>query len=126
MEIKEIINRLEAWHQPFSRPHTNDVIKCGDAARQCTGIAVTCCATAEVIQKAYDFGCNLLITHESMFYGDEFDPAGFVNNDVLEQKKHLLEKTGMVVYRDHDHMHGQGPGRPMSLGPIVTGSITAS
>lgn len=110
MKISEVLERLETWHQPFTRPDTRDVVKCGDPGQECMGIAVTCCPTAEVIQKAADAGCNLLIAHESMLYGDEFDPAGFIDNAVLEEKQSLLKATGMVVYRDHDHMHGTGGG----------------
>lgn len=110
MQIQEILSRLEQWHQPFVREKTRDTVKCGDPGQECTGIAVSVYGSAEVIQKAARQGCNLLISHESIFFGDEFDPKGFLNNKALEQKQALLKQTGMVVYRDHDRIHGMGGG----------------
>ncbi|NCB32573.1 MAG: hypothetical protein EOM64_01605 [Erysipelotrichia bacterium] len=110
MRISEVIKKLEEWHQPFEREHTRDAVKCGDPDQECTGIAVTCYGSAEVIQKAAEKGCNLLISHESIFFGDEFDVNGFIDNETLKKKQKLIRNTGMVVYRDHDHMHGMGGG----------------
>ena len=110
MKISEVIHNLEAWHQPFEREHTRDVVKCGDPEQECTGIAVSCYGSAEVIKKAAAEKCNLLISHESIFFGDEFDVNGFIDNEALKKKQQLLKDTGIVVYRDHDHMHGMGGG----------------
>ncbi len=109
MKIAEIIERIEKWHAPLEHPdHTLDSVKTGDAAQECTGIAVTVCVTVEVIQKAAEEGCNLIIGHEPVFYGDSEYAPSLEDDPVYLKKKELLEACHMVVYRDHDHMHGPG------------------
>jgi putative NIF3 family GTP cyclohydrolase 1 type 2 len=116
MKISEILKNLVQWHQPYENPKTRDTVKCGNPDTECTGIAVSCCATPEVIRRAADLGCNLLIAHESLYYGDEFSPEAFAGLDAFEAKQKLLDETGIVVFRDHDHMHGKGkPWVPVRL-----------
>lgn len=110
MKISEIIDRLEKWHAPLEqtgRP-TADTVKIGDTGQECTGIATTCFVTVEVVRQAIAKGCNLIICHEPLFYGDaEYSP--FLEKDpVYQEKKKLLADNGIVVYRDHDHIHGPG------------------
>lgn len=113
MRIAEIIERIERWHAPLDHPeHTADSIKIGDANQECTGIAVTVCVTVDVIRKAAENGCNLLIGHEPLFYGDPEYAPSLEADPVYQGKKRLLEDYHMVVYRNHDHMHG--PGGPMA------------
>ena len=109
MKIIEVIDKIRDFHgkQEHSR---FDRILYGDAERECTGIAVTCCGTVEVIQKAFEAGANLLIVHENIFYTSTDDDSFVQNVALVEEKKKLLEKTGIVIWRDHDHMHGGGPG----------------
>lgn len=113
MKIFEIIEKLENWHAPLDHPdHTADSVKCGDGSLDCTGIAVTVCVTVDVIRKAIDQGCNLIIGHEPVFYGDPEYAPSLENDPVYLEKKKLLDENNIVVYRDHDHMHG--PGGPMA------------
>ncbi len=105
MKIQEIIDKLEAFH-PDPGPHTCDCVKIGDPEKECTGLAITCFASADVIQKAADSGANFIICHEPVFYNHEDDTAWLKGDPVYEQKKKLIEDTGMVIYRDHDHIHG--------------------
>lgn len=52
MKIKEVIERLCEWHQPFiEHEGGRDKILCGDADQECSGIAITVCATFEVLKK---------------------------------------------------------------------------
>ncbi len=113
MKISKIIEQLKAWHAPLDHPeHTSDTIKWGNPEMECTGIAVTCFTSINVIHEAAKKGCNLIICHEPTFYGNE-DDLGWLSGDrVLDAKQRLLEETGMVIWRDHDHMHG--PGGPKS------------
>lgn len=108
MTIYEVIEKLKQWHQPFTKQDTRDTIKFGIANQECTGIAVTVCATAEVIRKAAELGANLIISHESIFFGDEFSLADFGENETIEKKQDMMLEHGIVVWRDHDHMHGMG------------------
>ncbi|MDR1793871.1 MAG: Nif3-like dinuclear metal center hexameric protein [Erysipelotrichaceae bacterium] len=108
MKIIEVIDKIKAFHQPFENPKTKDTVKAGDEMQECTGIAVTCQATAEVIQKAHALGINLIITHESIFFGDEFTAEELGEDPFFIAKHKLLKDTGIVVWRDHDHIHGMG------------------
>ncbi len=108
MTIKEIIERLIEWHQPYENPKTRDTVKSGNINQECTGIALCCWASMDVIEKAAALGCNLLISHESLYYGDEFDLAQFAGITAYENKKRFLEEHNIAVFRDHDHMHGKG------------------
>ena len=109
MKISEVITKLHEFHAPLDHPeHTCDTVKFGDPDRECTGIAVTCCATVDAIRESAAKGCNLLIAHEPLFYNDR-DHTDFLQGDaVYEEKCRLLKVTGVVVWRDHDHMHGPG------------------
>ena len=106
MKISEIIKKLEKWHEPFEKKEGlpgRDGILCGDPDIECNGIAVSVCATFEVLEKAKEKGLNLVITHESIFYGEKDNYA-----EVYKEKKRFIEENHMVVYRDHDRLHGNG------------------
>lgn len=121
MKISEIIAKLESYHAPLEEGDlpTCDRVLFGDPDKECTGIVTTCWASAAVIQKAADLGCNFIIAHEPIFY-DHFDnPDWLENNKVFRKKRELLEKTGIVVYRDHDHAHNDNPDK------IFTGVVKA-
>ena len=105
MKISEIIEKLNAFHPPMEAPHTCDVVKCGAPEQECSGIVVCCFASYDVIKKAAELGANLVITHEPLFY-DETDSGEWMGNDpVYAAKKKLIDEAGIVVYRDHDHIH---------------------
>lgn len=110
MTISEVIERLWSWHSPLDPARkTCDGVQYGDASQPCTGIAVTCNPSAEVIRQAAGRGCNLVLGHEPLFY-DGWDETGWLETDrVLAAKKKLLDETGVVVVRDHDHMHNDRP-----------------
>lgn len=109
MKIKEILDKLQAFHAPLDHPeHTCDTVKCGDIEAVCTGIGVTCYVSMEVISKAKEKGINLLITHEPTFY-NHADRTDFIEHDpVYQEKAAALADAGIVVWRDHDHIHGPG------------------
>lgn len=78
---------------------------------ECTGIVTTCWATANVIEQAHQQGANLIISHEALFWnhGDKTNWLIQNNNKTFLKKKKLLDKYGIVVRRDHDHIHSGIP-----------------
>ena len=110
MKISEIIAKVEAYHGPLEEGRrTCDIVQYGDPEKECTGIVTTCCPTAAVIRKAAQLGYNFVLGHEPLFY-DGWDETDWLQeNGVYQAKKQLLDETGIVVYRDHDHMHNQRP-----------------
>ena len=112
MKISQIIEEIKNLRHVTVRENTRDTVKFGDPEQECTGIALTCCATVDVIKQAAAQGCNFIIGHESAFWGDEFDPdQEFGNDEILAEKRRLLEANGIVLWRYHDYMHGGG-GKP--------------
>lgn len=114
MKIKEILDKLKDFHAPLDHPeHTCDTVKCGDIEAECTGIGITCYVTMEVIRLAKEKRINLLITHECTFY-NHADRTDFIESDpVYQEKSAALADAGIVVWRDHDHIHG--PGGPAAV-----------
>lgn len=110
MRIQDVIAVMEAHHAPMdpTRP-TCDGIIVGDGEKECTGVVLTCCPTAEVIRKTADLGYNFIIAHEPTFFDgrDETDWLG--DNSVYQAKRELIDKTGVTIYRNHDHLHGDQP-----------------
>ena len=115
MTIQEIIDKICEFHPPLTRPDTVDVIKWGDPSAECTGVAVTCFASIEVIRRAVELGVNFIIVHEPTFFNDPEETGFLEGNAAYEEKRRLLDEKGIVIWRDHDHIHGPGkPGMPAS------------
>lgn len=109
MKIKEAIDRICKWHEPFEdHEGGRDKVLYGDPNQNCTGIAVTVCATYDVIRQAIERNINFIITHESIFFGGQIDGSKLGENEAYLEKKQLLEEHNIVVWRDHDRMHGNG------------------
>ncbi len=111
MKNHEIVDKILAYHPTLLMYQGCDGYKCGNEEDECKGVAVALVPTADVIQRAADAGCNLLVVHEPIFY-TSVDAAGWIgdfDNSVYEEKQELIQKTGMTVWRDHDHMHAHNP-----------------
>lgn len=110
MKIQEVIDRILSYHPalPTDQP-TCDGFKSGDPQAECTGIVTSVQASVDVIRKAAALGANLIIVHEPTFYS-HMDPTDWLEGDVVfEQKKALLQETGIAIWRDHDHIHAHRP-----------------
>lgn len=108
MKIREALDKILSFHAPIHGPRTADTVKIGDAEQECTGIAVTCFCSVDVIRQAVEKKANLIICHEPLFFGDTEQEGMDEADPVYAAKKKLLEENGIVVWRDHDHMHGPG------------------
>ena len=111
MRISEVITKLIGAHPPIDENHTADVVKYGDPNQECTGIVVTTYASIRVIRETVRQGANLIIVHEPVFYRDADDVEWLAENSVFQEKCRLLDEGGIVIWRDHDHIHG-GPPTP--------------
>ena len=109
MKINEIIEKICEFHQPFeSHGKARDVVLAGDPDQQCTGIVTTCCATFEVLEKAVELNANFIVSHESIFFGSRVDPEALERNQTYRRKMDFIKEHGLCIWRDHDHMHGNG------------------
>ncbi len=109
MLISQIINKLIAFHPAVDEKRTCDTVKCGDISQECSGIVVSCFASVEVIRKAIELGANFIIVHEPLFWNHEDKTDWLEGSKVFAEKKQLLDEHGIVVWRDHDRIHGGPP-----------------
>lgn len=97
----------EAPGAPFA--DTVDTLKSGNRDVVVTGVVTTMFATVEVIKKAIALGANFIIAHEPTFYNHADDTKWLENDSVYRYKKELLDKHGIVVWRNHDYIHSVRP-----------------
>ncbi len=109
MTIQQMIDKIIAYHPDLGDRETCDAVKCGDPSAELKGIAVSCAPTWQVLCQAVEVGCNLLVCHEPLFYS-HLDKTDWLEGDpVYQQKRKLIEENGLVVFRDHDHLHAHNP-----------------
>ena len=106
MKAHELMERLYAL-SVRSFDNTCDVLKAGNPDRELKKVAVCCITTADVIKQAHEWGADLIITHEPIFY-DHME-IKLKNDIVTDMKTKLIEDTGMTIYRFHDFCHGAEP-----------------
>lgn len=104
MKAKDLIRELES--KATVDPKTIDTVKAGDTSKEIKKVGVTMFPTVEVLRAAIEWGADMLVVHE---------PVYFENADILTDnsigliKREMIEKAGLVIYRDHDHMHAETP-----------------
>ena len=86
-------------------PNTVDVFKAGDPQTPVKGIVTTMFATMDVLKKAVEMKCNLIITHEPVFYNHRDETTQFQNDPVFLEKKKFIDDNKLVVWRFHDYIH---------------------
>ena len=100
MLAKELIAKLIEGATTPER--TCDTIKAGDENCELHKVAVTMIGTIDTIKAAAEWGADMLIVHEPTYY-DHMDVI--TDTPVTLAKKELIEKSGLVIYRYHDHAH---------------------
>jgi putative NIF3 family GTP cyclohydrolase 1 type 2 len=90
-------------------PNTVDVIKTGDPQTNVTGIVTCMFATMDVLKKAVEMNCNLIIAHEPLFYNHLDETAQLANDPVFLEKKKYIDDNKLVIWRFHDYIHSMKP-----------------
>ena len=90
-------------------PNTVDVIKAGDPQTYVTGIVTCMFATMDVLKKAVEKNCNLIIAHEPLFYNHLDETTSFSNDPVYLEKKKYIDDHKLVIWRFHDYIHSMKP-----------------
>jgi len=90
-------------------PNTVDVIKGGDPSTTVTGIATCMFATMDVLKQAVGKGCNLIVTHEPVYYNHLDETTQFQNDPVFLEKKKYINDHKLVIWRFHDYIHSIQP-----------------
>lgn len=109
LTVQQVIDLIlkEGGLSPFG--DTVDTIKSGRADQPVTGIVTTMFPTVPVIESAIALKANFIIAHEPSFYNHRDNPEWVPNNSVLKQKRQLLEKNGIAIWRFHDYCHSLRP-----------------
>jgi len=89
--------------------NTVDIIKEGDPKTKITGIVTCMFATMEVLQKAVETNCNLIIVHEPLYYNHLDNTEQFQNDAVFLAKKKYINDNKLVIWRFHDYIHRINP-----------------
>lgn len=106
MTVNEVIEKIKS-ESGASIPDgkTCDILVAGDPDMEVRKIGSTFMATVDVIREAAAQGVNFIITHEPTWFSGS-DMTQWVQDDpVYLEKKKLIEKYHMAIWRYHDHMH---------------------
>ncbi len=104
-----IINRIKKQVTCNWLDHTVDTFKAGNPHDRVRGILCTFIPTLEVLRKAVEMQCNLVITHEPTFYNHQDESIHLKNDPVYRAKQKIIDDNGLIIWRFHDHWHRTQP-----------------
>jgi putative NIF3 family GTP cyclohydrolase 1 type 2 len=105
LTVSQIIDRIISEVPGGKLTETVDTLKSGSGDQVVTGIVTTMFATVQVIKAAAKIKANFIIAHEPSFYNHLDNPDWVENNEVVKEKKELLEKSQIAIWRFHDYWH---------------------
>ena len=107
--VNEITNEIIKNTGAAIIPNTVDMIKEGNPETTVSGIITCMFATMDVLKQAVDKGCNLIVTHEPVYY-NHLDETEYLKNDpVFLEKKKYINDHQLVIWRFHDYVHSMKP-----------------
>ena len=109
LTVSQVMERILSEVPGGKLGETVDNLKSGSGDLIVTGIITTMFATIEVIETAIRLKANFIIAHEPTFYNHTDDLNWVENNEVAREKKSLLEKNQIAVWRFHDYWHRMKP-----------------
>jgi putative NIF3 family GTP cyclohydrolase 1 type 2 len=109
LTVSQIMDRILAEVPGGRLADTVDTLKSGSGDSVVTGIVTTMFATIKVIEMAVKMKANFIIAHEPTYYNHLDDVNWVENNSVVREKKELLEKNQITIWRFHDHWHRMKP-----------------
>ncbi|GAA4427268.1 hypothetical protein GCM10023169_27030 [Georgenia halophila] len=111
LTAREITDRLLAEASAPPRENTVDGFVAGDPDAPVSGVATVMMPTLDALRGAVDRGCNLVISHEPLFYDHLGDHSALEadQDPVYLAKREFLVEHGLVVWRFHDGWHDRNP-----------------
>lgn len=109
LTAREVIEKIKHQVTCEWANETVDTFKAGDPDQKVTGIATTFIATMDVLKKAREMNCNLIITHEPTFYNHLDETTHLQGDPVYEAKVKFIKDNGLIIFRFHDHIHRTQP-----------------
>lgn len=102
MKARDITDFLCEYGADCDYSKTCDTYKAGSPEAEVTNVAVTMHATVDIVREVKKWGAQLLIVHEPTYYSH----MDVHTSDKIEnEKRKLIEKSGLTVFRFHDHSH---------------------
>ena len=106
MTAREIVDLIKknsgiTWNERSIR----DTFKMGDPDAQVKGIATTMITTFDMLRRANQAGLNFVITHEDTWWNDPDVTKDLTADPLYLKKAEFIQKSGMVIWRNHDGMH---------------------
>lgn len=89
--------------------NTVDVVKEGDPQLKVSGIVTTMFATMDVLKKAVELNCNMIIVHEPLYYNHLDNKDQFMKDPVFIEKQKYIKDHNLIVWRFHDYIHSIRP-----------------
>src|SRR4051812_17662664 len=110
MTAGEVVDLMKKSSNGTWNPQSfRDTFKAGSPDTPVKGIATTMMATFDMLKRANAAGLNMVITHEDTYWNDRDETKDLAGNALLKLKNDFIAKNGMVIFRDHDHMHTMKP-----------------
>jgi putative NIF3 family GTP cyclohydrolase 1 type 2 len=94
---------------PWRDTTYRDTFKFGGPETEVRGIATAMFCNLEVLKRAVEAGCNLIIPHEDTYWNDRDDTSIVSSDPLYKTKVDFMKDHNIVVFRIHDHMHSQRP-----------------
>jgi putative NIF3 family GTP cyclohydrolase 1 type 2 len=88
---------------------TVDTFKAGNPEDMVSGIAVCMFADMKVLREAVAAKCNLIITHEPLFYSHLDETKTLTDDPVFQEKMKYILDHQLIIWRFHDHIHKTNP-----------------
>jgi putative NIF3 family GTP cyclohydrolase 1 type 2 len=105
MKIRDFINWMKTSMGIEWRETAIDVFLFGDPDIELKHVAVTMMATQEVLEEAVRRGCNLVISHEPLFYNHHHKFQYLLDDVVYTAKEDYLRTHELCIFHLHDNLH---------------------
>lgn len=105
--VDTVIRRLTEPAGPLES--TADTLKSGRPDAEVRKVAVMFLATYTLIKRAIDAGADMIVTHEPTYYFHTDQHDWGAGDPVFEQKRALIEQSGIAIFRLHDYIHRYTP-----------------
>ena len=108
MTIRAFINWLKTSMGFEWKETAIDNFLYGNPDLELKNIAVTMMATQAVLEQAVQRDCNLIITHEPLFYNHHHQFHSLLNDTVYQAKETYLKTHRLCIFHLHDNLHRPG------------------
>ena len=109
LTAREVIEKIKKNVTCDWATETVDTFKAGNPDQKVTGIVTTFIVTMDVLKKAKNLNCNLIITHEPTFYNHLDETSDLQDDPVYQAKIKFINDNGLIIFRFHDHIHRTNP-----------------